>query len=191
MPIDFTQLFALPEKIKLLDFLNSQGLATFMSAIVALLLAKYGAKTAEAITENTVAQEGLSVKQEALKLEKQESADLPPSTAESSEPTSYRDAARGLVQDARTYIDDVVKKDPDLRHHRTYDYIGRYDYIARAVALMERSQLSEKQRDAAVTIFTAWKPYAKGRAANKPVPKSAHDVIKEGLANLKSPISTS
>ena len=170
------------------EIINSQGLATFISALVVLMVAKYGAKTAEALTETAVAQEASNASKKAQQLEDQENVTVTSletdDTPASETARDNRNEASEIVSQAKADINYLASSDPDGRHQRTYDYIGKTDYIALAVALSERKQLPATQLVGAVSLFTEWKFFERGKASRKLVPKNALETFRNGFAIL-------
>ena len=66
--------FEMP-KLTLWELLNSQVLSTGIGTVEAILVAKYGSKTAAAVTDAAVAQEASNASRKAEQLETQENAD--------------------------------------------------------------------------------------------------------------------
>ena len=170
------------------EIINSQGLATFISALVVSMVAKYGAKTAEALTETAVAQEASNASKKAQQLEDQENVTVTSletdDTPASETARDNRNEASEIVSQAKADINYLASSDPDGRHQRTYDYIGKTDYIALAVALSERKQLPATQLVGAVSLFTEWKFFERGKASRKLVPKNALETFRNGFAIL-------
>lgn len=161
--------FEIPADFTFWQLVNSQFLATVVGAIVAILVGK----TATAVTDAAVAQEASNANQKAQQLETQDVSKVEDGSVTNLE-EDYREEAKSLVVRAKGFIDNVVSGDLDGRHQRTYTAIGKTDYTARAVALNERGRLSEPQLQGAATFFAEWKPFERGRAALKPVPKTTY-----------------
>lgn len=193
--------FELPADITLWGILNSQILTTLMSASVAIVLARYGKRTADAAAESAAAQNAVSATQQAAQIEKAVEADQaaesdqaglavgqqaipdpPPQPGEK----DWKMESRALVEEAKGVLEARAERDPDGRHRRTYEAINRYDYLALAVALNVRGQLSPQQIAAATTIFTTWRSFNTGRAARRPVPSTVYKVLQRCLEILKN-----
>jgi succinate dehydrogenase/fumarate reductase flavoprotein subunit len=199
----FSQLFAIPTDTTFWSVLNSQGLNTLAAVLVAFFVAKYGAKTAKSAAETATSaaeaansavetaasQDVANFVQQASQIEKQQLAEQ---LAEMSDEHAridskdFRQETRQVIADARQYIEDVVAKDPDKRHQRTYEAIARYDYIVLATALNARKRLSPDQLAAAAELFTRWKQFERGLAANKVVPEPVLVSIKDALYRLQN-----
>jgi hypothetical protein len=164
------------------QLLNSQFLATLVGAFVAMLVAKFGSKAAQAVAETAAAEGAASATAQARQIEEQFSSEDDRQARENGR--NYRDEARGLAQQAREFLDSKAENDPDGRHRRTYDALSRYDYIPLAVALNVRGQISEKQLAAAASLFSRWRLYERGKAANKSVPETVYEEMKTALSEL-------
>lgn len=184
MLVGVGKFFEVPADFTFWQLVNSQFLATVVSAFVALLVARYGAKTAAAVTDAAVAQEASNAVQKAQQLETQEGSELVEPSKEVSS-RDYRRESKEVVDEAKAYIDRVIADDPDGRHHRTYQAIGKTDYTARAVALNERGRLGDGQLDCAIRLFAEWRPFERGRASLKVVPEATFNKMKSALACLK------
>jgi hypothetical protein len=184
-----SKFFEVPADFTFWQLMNSQFLATFAAVIVAMLVARYGSKTAAAVTDSAVSQEAANASLKAQRLETQEESE---ESKEKSEPPDsvvgkdYRNEAKELVKDAKDYIGTVISGDLDGRRQRTYAAIGKADYIVLAVALNERKQLTDRQLDGAVTLFSEWKSYERGRVASRAVPEATYTKLKNALSALKS-----
>jgi hypothetical protein len=178
--------FANPWVSTIWAFLNSQFLATAVGAIVAVVIAKHGAKTVAATTDAAVAQEASNALQKAHNMaEPVAPTSTTPPPVQSSTLRDYRAETRGIVEQAKGFVDKAVKNDPDGRHQRTYDYIGRSDFVALAVALNERKRLTSEQLEAAAALFSEWKLYERGRAASKVVTQASFEKIRDALEKMR------
>lgn len=99
----------------------------------------------------------------------------------------YREAAKGLINDAKQFLRSTAKEDPDGRHQRTYAKISGHYPAELALALRERGQIDDEQYEAAVDLFTVWNDFARGKAASSMVPKRVYD----SLAQLRKSLTRS
>lgn len=171
-----------PKEWTWIQFLNSQFLSTLVGAIVAIVVARSGTKVSNAASEAATAQQVATTMAQAKRYEDQE--EVVEVRELSSEETNYREDARKLIQKAKEFLDGKANQDPDGRHQRTYQALGRYDYVPLAVALNDRKQISADQLNGAVRLFTNWKAYERGRAAKKSVPKEVYDQMSEAFKTL-------
>ena len=167
------------------QFLNSQFLATFVGAIVAIVVAQVGRRVSEATNNATAAQEAATATVQAGQIEaEQEAVEIKDAVTGEKD---YRSESKSLIDEGKKYLDDVASSDTDGRHRRTYEAISRYDYVPLAVALNARKQLAGDQLEAATILFSRWKKFERGRAANKAVPKAVFEEMSSALERLKRP----
>ena len=72
-----------------------------------------------------------------------------------------------------------AKEDTDGRHTRTCNKISGHHPSDLALALRDRGQISDDQFDSAFALFSEWKKYASGKAANNFVPNEAYGKIQK------------
>lgn len=174
----------IPKDWTLVQFLNSQFLATFVGAIVAIVVARFGRKVSDAANNAAAAQEAETATVQARQIEADQEAVANEKSVAGDK--DYRDEAKALIEEGKQFIDDLAKSDSDGRHKRTYEAISRYDYMPLAVALNARHRLADDPLEGAAVLFSRWKGYERGKAANKLVPKSVHDEMKSALDRLKA-----
>jgi hypothetical protein len=164
----------------ILDFFNSQGLATIVQAIVAIIVGMYAKKTGDAATAEQEAriatQQAQIIEDEVLDVSKAPEIDL--------DVGDYRAECRGLIARTKAYLDERVQDDGSSRNQRTYKAVGRYDYVALAIVLHARQKISREQLPEVVSQFSAWKSYERGKAASKPVPRAVYDTLRSAHDNL-------
>jgi hypothetical protein len=192
-----TWFFDIPAGVTFWQIINSQALATVVGVVVAVMVGIYGTKatieqarsataaseSARSLAQLAADQGALIAAQQAKLLEDQEEQ-----TMEVLEPGTgrdFRNDSKSLVEQAKGYLESKVDADPDGRHKRTYGAITRYDYTPLAVALSVRQQISNEQLDGAVTFFTQWRAYERGKAARKIVPESVYLNLQQALSKLK------
>lgn len=165
------------------DFLNSQFLSTVSGAVVAIAIGVFGQRVTRS-NEEVAAQEGAqSASQQALSIEAAVANMAEPPEAGPGE-IDVRPQAKGIVEDAKHYLDGVASEARDGRHRRTYEAISRYDYIPLAVALNVRQEIDTEQLAAAVSLFSLWKQYERGTAARKRVPNEILRTMQDLLRRL-------
>lgn len=169
------------------EFLNSQFLNTVIGAFVAIAVAFYGRRVTKS-NEEAAAQEGAQSASQQAQLIEADVAKKVASQAEAPEAKPNEDdvrpQAREVVEEAKRFLDKAAAEARDGRHRRTYDAISRYDYITLAVALNVRREIDTDQLGAAVSLFSLWNQYERGRAASKRVPAEILRTMRDLLQRL-------
>jgi len=101
----------------------------------------------------------------------------------------YRDEAKAIVDELKRGIDTLLSADPDQRHHRVYQRLGRYDYKLLAEALYERGKLYRESRDAIIRALSIWDGYARGHVASKPVTSDVLNFLQVAKQELQDDLS--
>ena len=173
----------LPNYSTVWNFLDSQFLNTLVSSFVAIVLAVVGSRVTNAAKDSAADQGAVSASQQAQQIE----ADVQEPLVAEAEPQEpdRRQEARVVVEEAKEYLDGKAANASDGRHQRTYGALNRYDYIPLAVALSVRSEIKSWQLAAAVSLFSLWKQFGRGRAAQRRVPQGVLDKLQTLLQELK------
>ncbi len=174
-----------PEGDTLWTFLNSQFLNTIISATVPIVLAFVGKKVTDAAKDSAAEQGAASAAEQARQIEAEVDQHAEPVAEAGPHDVDRRVEARAVVDEAKKYLDDKAAKAPDGRHRRTYEALNRYDYIPLAVALSVRNEIKSWQLAAAVSLFSLWKQFEKGKASQKRVPQVVLDDLRKYLQELK------
>lgn len=175
----------LPEGRTLWTLLNSQFLNTIVSASVPVVLAFVGKKVTDAAKDTAAEQGAASAAEQARQIEAEAEQHVEPVAEAGPQDVDRRVEARAVVDDAKKYLDDKAANARDGRHRRTYEALNRYDFIPLAVALSVRNEIKSWQLGAAVSLFSLWKQFEKGKASQKRVPQVVLDDLRKYLQDLQ------
>lgn len=180
----WSEFFAVPENVTVWQILDSQFLTTAFIIVVTITLWVYDRRAKAAVERADGLQKLIEYIESARDREEVAEAELPDEIPAQPAAPDHRQEATRVVQQAKDFLEERVSQDGDGRHHRTYEKIPRYDYTVLAVALYDRKQINEIQLDAAVKLFSEWKRYARGRAANKTVPGAVFEMLQTAYRTL-------
>lgn len=188
------------------DFLNSQFLSTLVGATVAVLIARYGKRTADAAVQAADDQAEQTFNQQVALAEGELNLDggsMDPDgdvaaayTRSGQVPSSYesheqrRVEVQEKIQKAKNFLEQLANNDPDGRHRQTYKNLNRHDYRVLAAALNSRRQINHDQFAAAIKLFTEWNRFSKGRASTRQISQAAAARFDEHYVELTNSRAT-
>ncbi|MGI9478098.1 MAG: hypothetical protein ACR2PI_15460 [Hyphomicrobiaceae bacterium] len=175
----------IPPDVTLWKLLNSQGLTTLFIIVVTIVLWRYEQRSKTAVDRADALEDVIQYTATARDREETVEAELPDETEVDAGEADCRQQASQIIERANAFLEELVARS-DGRHRRTYQKIPRYDRSVLAVALHARGQLTDTQLGAAVTIYSEWKRYAKGRAALKIVPREVLQLLEQRFQALTS-----
>lgn len=177
-----SQFFVLSDPVTFWSLINSPF-------VVTVILGGIGVWIKEGVRRDLDAAPDVARAREAVAEKTQEVQQHIDQIASQPEPSSdFRSEAIRLVGSIKGKIDRLVDCDPDRRHHRVYERLGRYDYKVRAEALWERSMMYQETLHAVMTALTGWDAYSKGRASKKAVPREILDMLNKANKELDDDI---
>lgn len=174
--MDWQKFVEIPVDFTLWKLLDSQFLTTLLAAGFGLLLLRYEKKLRDAEAQAQAAEEALQVRNAVERKEEQAEAVEAPAAPQAG--IDRREDAKALIESAKAYMEQKAQADSDGRHVRTYNKISGHHPSDLALALRDRGQLSDEKFENAFSLFTAWKKYARGRAANNRVTDAVFDELK-------------
>lgn len=171
------------------NFLDSQFLNTIVSAAVAIVLTSVGKKVTDEAKRNADVQGAVSAVEQARQIEADVQQQVEPVAEAGPQEADRRLEARAVADEGKKYLDGkAVNPKNDGRHRRTFEALNRYDYIPLAVALNVRKVIESWQLAAAVSLFSLWKQFERGKASQKRVPQEVLDDMRKHLQELKREI---
>lgn len=188
--MDWQKFFQIPPDITIWSILDSNVFAVVIGVYLTWrlsMLKREVSKAEENAKEAVAAAEASELIAAAVEAENEEEA-AQSNTAFNdgrlSDIENFRDQAADMVKKGRAFLRRRAQQDPDRRHQKTYDRVDQRSTIALALALKERQQLSLSEFGGAVTLFTTWNKYEKGRAASKVVPSRDYESMRSAFHNL-------
>lgn len=178
----------LPGELTLWNFLDSQFLNTIVSAAVAIVLAFVAKKVTDAAKDSAAEQGAVSAVEQARQIEAEAEQEAEAFAEAGPQEVDRRQEARAVADEAKKYLDGKAVTARDGRHRRTFEALSRYDYIPLSVALSVRNEIKPWQLAAAVSLFSLWKQFERGKASQKRVPQEVVDELNEYLQDLKREI---
>lgn len=181
--MSWDRFFSLPETVTIWDLLNSNAIAALLGAYLTYTLTVLTQRTRRAEEKAEDAQTIANASEASGEIERQVILSQQEAAPRQGE-EDWRDQTAELVARARTFLQERVHGDTDLRHQRTYNSISFRRPSLLAAALQERGQITEEQMKALIEIFTLWQSYERGHVANRPVPAAIHNKIDQALRSL-------
>lgn len=173
--MDWHGFFRIPPDLTLWQIIDSQFWTTVLAAAFGALLLRYERQLREAQEDARAAEEALQTRVEVDRKENEQDELVEPVGPQNGQGGNRRVEAKQIVDEARAYLDEQAAEDSDGRHQRTYGKISGHYPSDLALALRERRRITDQQFEAAFALFSKWKKYARGRAANNSV--SAEELL--------------
>jgi hypothetical protein len=174
--------FLLNQRHNFWDVINSPFFVTVVLGLLGLTIQRRIRNDIEAAPE--VRKAIAASREKSIETQEQIDAIIEDSQEAGADVVDLRGRATEIVQELKNAINSLIANDPDKRHHRVYERLGRGDYKILVEALFERGQLGFRAAAALNTALTGWDAYARGRAAKKAVPQPVIDLLNQAKATL-------